>query len=127
MKRLLLLALLAFAIWYGWNHYRGLITHAPMHEAVIENHSGREMQRVRLTVGGQTFVRESVPDASSISFSFRVDQDASFQLEWQWANSDALQHWSGGMVPRGPMVQRHTFEVDSEGAVMYSAANKLAS
>ena len=127
MKRLFFLALLAFAIWYGWHHYHDLITHAPSHEAVIQNHSGREMQRVRLTVGGQTFVRESLPDASSISFSFHVDQDTSFQLEWMWAGSDAILHWSGGMVPRGPMVQRHTFDVDSEGGVIYSAANKLAS
>ncbi len=127
MKKLLLLALIAFAIWYGWNHYRDVIVHSPSHEAVIENHSGREMQRVRLIVAGKTFVRESLPDASSISFSFRVDSDATFELHWNWANSDVEQHWSGGMVPRGPMVQRHTLEIDADGGVIYTAANKLAS
>ena len=34
---------------------------------------------------------------------------------------------TGGMVPRGPMVQRYFFQVDSEGQVMFRAETKLGS
>ena len=67
----------------------------------------------------------SVPDESSISFPFRVNDDSSFELYWRWAGSDAEYHWAGGMVPRGPMVQRYFFQVDSEGQVIFRAENKL--
>ncbi len=126
MKRLLFLALVVFAAWYGWNHYRDLITRRPSHEAIVDNHSGREMERVRLTVGGKTFVKESLPDESSVSFPFRVNEDASFLLEWKWGRSDRELHWAGGGVPRGPMVQRHTLMVDADGSVIYRAENKIA-
>lgn len=127
MKRLFFLAFLVFAGWYGWTHYRDLITHRPSHEAIVENHSGRTMERVRVMVGGQTFVKESLPTESSVTFPFRVGADASFVLEWKWAGQDAELHWAGGGVPRGPMVQKHHMIVDPEGAVIYQAENKLAS
>ena len=127
MKRLIFFALVALDAWYGWHHYRDVLTHRPSHEAVVENHSGRGIERVRLVVGGQTFVRESLPDESSISFPFRVNDDASFDLYWRWAGTDTENHWAGGMVPRGPMVQRYFFQVDSEGQVMFRAETKLGS
>ena len=127
MKRLFFLAFIVFAAWYGWTHYHDLITHRPSHEAIVENHSGRTMERVRLMVGGQTFVKESLPTESSVTFPFRVDADASFELEWQWSNLAGQLHWAGGMVPRGPMVQKHHLIVDPEGNVIYQAENKFAS
>ena len=33
--------------------------------------------------------------------------------------------WSGGLVPRGPMVQRHIMTVDQDAGVIYRAENKL--
>src|SRR5947208_50232 len=111
MKRLLFLAFIAFAAWYAWHHWRELAERRARHEAIVENHSGRAMLRVRLGVGTQTFVKESIADGSSATFPFLVDQDATFQLEWKWPAQDFDQHWSGGMVPRGPMVQKHHFVV----------------
>ena len=124
MKRLLFLAFLVFAAWYGWRHYKDLTSHRPSHDAVIENHSGRVMERIRLTVGGQTFVKESLADETSVTFPFRVDADATFQLEWKWAGTDIEQRWAGGFVPRGPMVQTHHFTVDPEGNIVFQAENK---
>ena len=60
MKRLIVLALLAAAIWYGWKHYPDLIKRHPSHEAVIENQTGGEMDRIRLKVGDQTLVAEKL-------------------------------------------------------------------
>ena len=124
MKRLLLLVLFAVALWYGWQHWGDLVHRRPGHEAVIENTSGREMTRVRLSVAGQTFVKESIPDDAKAVFPFRVDHDATFELVWSFADAPAEQSWSGGMVPRGPMLQRHIMTVDGDGAVLYRAENK---
>jgi hypothetical protein len=125
MKRLFFLAFVAFAAWYAWHHWRDLAERRAKHEAIVENHSGRAMERVRLGVGSQTFVKETIADGSSAIFPFLVDQDATFQLEWKWPTQDFDQHWSGGMVPRGPMIQRHHFVVESDGAVIYQAEQKL--
>ena len=124
MKRLLLLVLLAIALWYAWHHWGEVFHRQPGHEAVIENTSGREMTRVRLSVGGQTFVKESIPDGEKAAFQFRVDHDATFQLAWRFADAPNEQSWSGGMVPRGPMLQRHVMMVDGNGAILYRPENK---
>ncbi len=124
MKRLIFLLLLAAVAWYGWQHRAELFERKSGHEAVIENLSGREMTRVRLSVGGQTFVKESIPDGGKVAFTFRVASDASFELTWQFAGAPSEMAWSGGMVPRGPMLQRHVMSVDPDGAVLYRPENK---
>ena len=124
MKRLIFLALFAVALWYGWQHRSELLERRSGHEAVVENASGREMTRVRLSVGGQTFVKESIPDGGKAVFPFRVDADASFTLVWRFADAMGEQTWSGGMVPKGPMLQRHVMTVDADGAVLYRPENK---
>jgi hypothetical protein len=124
MKRLLLLVLLVVAVWYGRQHWNDLVHRPPAHEAVIENTSDREMVRVRLSVGDQTFVKESIPDGAKAVFPFRVDKDETFQLVWSFAGAASELTWSGGMVPKGPMLQRHFLTVDGDGAVLYRAENK---
>ena len=124
MKRLLLLILFAVALWYGWKHRDELFNRRSGHEAVIENASDRELTRVRLSVGGQTFVKESIPDGEKAVFPFRVDADATFELVWRFADASNEQTWKGGMVPKGPMLQRHIMTVDGDGAVLYRAENK---
>lgn len=120
--RFFLLLLLIAAIWYGWKQYPKLVERRPSHEAIIDNQSGAEMERVRLIVGGQTMVKESIPAGEKAVIPFRVNQDATFQLVW---NVGPVEHtWSGGMVPAGPMVQRHTFLIDADSQVLYRADNK---
>jgi hypothetical protein len=122
MKKLLLFLIILAAGWYGWGHYRTVLEHRPSHEAVIENESGRQLERVRLTVDGQTFVKEEIPSGQSVTFSFRVNHDSAFELHWGWSTNE--RSWSGGMVPLGPMSQRHFFRIDEEGGVMYRAGQK---
>ena len=124
MKKLIILAVVAFTVWYGWKHYPELMSHRPSHEAVIQNRTGTGMTRVRLIVDGQTFVKEDLPDGARAVFPFRVGNDASFNLVWQWSNRPGENSWSGGMVPKGPMVQRHIMTIDSEAGVLYQAENK---
>ena len=125
MKRLVFLAIVVFAGWYAWHHWHDLTERRVKHEAIVDNHSGRTMERVRLGVGSQTFVKESIPNESSETFLFLVNEDATFRLEWKWPGQDFDQHWAGGLVPRGPMVQKHHFTVDGDGAVIYQAEQKL--
>ena len=124
MKRLFIFLLIVFAAWYGWKHYPELLKKHGGHDAVIVNNSGHPMERVRLMVGGQTFVKESLPDNDTASFQFEVANDATFELEWEYSDMLGQKHWSGGMVPKGPMLQRHTFTVDGDGEVLYNATNK---
>lgn len=124
MRRLFLLLLLVVAAWYGWKHYPEILQRRGTHEAVVENSSGRGMTRVRLAVGGQTFVRESIDDGARAVFPFRVARDADFRLTWSHDGAEGEYSWSGGMVPRGPLLQRHVLTVDGEDAVLYRAENK---
>src|SRR3990172_434337 len=115
MKKLLLVALVGVAAWYGWAHRSSLLERRPSHLAVVQNSTGAVLTRVRLTVDGQTFVKEELADGGAAVFPFRVGRDASFELAWQWAQRAGEYSWSGGLVPRGPMVQRHTMTIDDEG------------
>ncbi len=124
MKKIIVFLIFAFAAWYGWKHWSEFSNRQPSHEAVVVNATGVTLLRIRLTVDGQTFVKEELPPEDKIVFPFRVKNDASFRLVWEWKDRVAESHWDGGMVPKGPMVQRHTMQVDGEGGVTYTAENK---
>lgn len=121
--RIFLLLLLAVAIWYGWKQYPKMIERRPAHEAVIENQTGVDIERIRLKVGDQTLVKETLANGERVVIPFRVNQDATFELTWSLPRAGDYT-WSGGMVPAGPMVQRHEFLIDREGQVLYRAENK---
>ena len=124
MKRLVFFLLLVLAGWYGWKRWPELLHRTPGHEAVVENDTGLTMERVRVTVDGQTFVKEELANEQRAVFPFKVAHDASFDLEWGWKEKMGERRWRGGMVPRGPMVQRHLMQVDSDGGVIYTANAK---
>lgn len=124
MKRLFLLILLALAAWYGWKNYPQLLEKRGGHDAVIENQSGKTMTRVRVMVGGQTLVKEILPDGQTASLPFKVANDASFKMEWEYETVLGQRSWAGGMVPKGPMLQRHILLVQSDDEVIYRAENK---
>jgi len=119
MKKLFFLALLALAGWYAWKHYPTLMEHRPQHELVVKNEATTALSRLRVTVGGQTFVKESVDPGSSVTFKFLVNQDSDFKLVWQWGNRIGEMSWNGGSVTAGPIVARHTFIIDNDGGVAY--------
>ncbi len=124
MKKLLFYVLVAIAAWYAWKHWPEIMSHTPGHEAVIVNGSGVTMTRVRLQVDGQTFVKERLADGEKATFPFKVANDASFDLSWENDGRMGEHHWHGGMVPKGPLVQRHFIQIDGDGNVVYEARSK---
>lgn len=127
MKKLIFLAIIAAAAWYGWKNWPAITQRIPGHEAVIVNHSGGDMARVRLTVDGQTFVKETLADGAEVRFEFKVSDDASFRLDWQLPQGRGEQTWSGGMVPKGPLTQRHRITVDGDGGVLIHSEPRIVS
>jgi len=119
VKRILIFVLMLVAAWYGWKHYKGFGS-GPTNEAVIENSSGRAIERVRLTAGDQTYVREVIEDGAKSVIPFQVSKDGSFHLHWQWRGKEGEPEWSGGAVAAGPMVSRHHFQVMPDGGVVWS-------
>ena len=125
MKKLIFLAIIAFAAWQAWKHYPDLLHRRASHEAVIENHGRDAIEHLKLKVGTQMFAKDAIESGASAVIPFQVDQDSEFDLTWEWRGRLKEDHWSGGMVPRGPMVQRHIFTIDDEGVVISRTDNKL--
>jgi hypothetical protein len=123
MKRLLFLVLVAAVGWYGWHHYKDIMTKTPRHQAVIKNASGETVIRIRLTVGGQTFVREELANGESATFDFAVNQDSHFKLDWEYAANPNEGHWTGGTVTKGPLVARHLMTIRPDRGIVYETTN----
>lgn len=121
MKKLILLVLVVAAAWYGWKRYPEIVNRQPGHTATVINQTGRDMQRVRLVVDGQTFVSETLRNDAETRFEFKVANDSEFELVWQWVDAAGEFRWRGGRVPRGPMVQQHLFTVQGVNEVIYQA------
>ena len=124
MKRLLILIFVAFVAWNAWKYWPTIAHRQPYHEAVVANRSGTTLERVRLAIGDQTFVKETLPNGEKAVFPFRVGGDATFSLLWQWSDRMGESRWSGGRVTNGPMVQRFTMDIDSDAGVIYRAESK---
>ncbi len=119
MRKLVIFALIVFAGWTAWKKYPTLFERQPKHDAVIENASDQIIVRVRLLVGNQTLVKESIAPGQSETLSFAVTRDAPLGLEWQLR--DGSEHsWSKGSVSAGPLLEIHTIRVEGPDRVIYS-------
>lgn len=126
MKQLFILALFVFAGWYGWNHRDVLLHREGSHEAVIQNESGESIARIRLTVDGQTLVHQDpLATGASAKLPFRVANDSDFRLTWNWVTREGEMNWQGGSIAKGPLLQRHYFQVMEDGGVLYRAESKI--
>ena len=124
MKKLLLLALLVAAGWYGWNHRDTLLKREGSHHAVVINDTGEDVVRLRVTVDGQTLVREKLPAGQRAELPFRVANDSDFRLVWEWVGRQGESNWRGGEIAKGPLLQRHFFQILGDGSVIYRAESK---
>jgi hypothetical protein len=120
MKRLFVLAIFAVAGWYGWQHRDVLLAGRTDSEAVLVNSGTRAMLRVRLTVGGQTHVREVIEPDARVEFPFSVSSASDFQLRWEWRGLEGAPEWRGGEVTPGPLRTRCTLQMFDDNAVTVS-------
>lgn len=126
MKRLVLLVLVAAAGWYGWHHWQSLFEKRPRHDLLVVNSATSPIVRLRVRVGGQTFVKEQLAPGATAEWPFQVQDDSDFDLVWEWGDKLGEQHWSGGRVVKGPIVQRHTLTIDGQGGVVYTFEDQPA-
>ena len=123
MRKLVILALVVFAGWTAWKKYPTLFERQPKNDAVIENASDQPVQRVRLVVGNQTLVKESITPGQSVTLSFAVNHDTPIRLEWELP--DGSQHnWSKGLATAGPMLEVHDIRIESGDRVIYDKRPK---
>ncbi len=127
MKKLLFLAIIAFAAWYGWNHRDTILRGNDSSEAVVVNAGTRAMTRVRLTVGGKTQVRDDIEPADKATFVFRLSRPSDFQLNWDWRGLEIVPSWRGGEALAAPLRQRCTLQVFDDGTVTCTCAPLVGS
>jgi len=124
MKQLLFIALIAFAAWYGYHHYKELQQQGPA-QVVAVNHTGHRMERLRISVGDNTVVVESLENGATAQQPFKCEHDGPFNLTWQLGDVLGERSWNGGIYAHGPLVLAHTFDFREGDGVIYSS-QKLA-
>jgi hypothetical protein len=120
VKRLLLLALTAFAAWYGWNHYASLRS-AGASEVVVVNHSGQAIERLRVRVADQALVVETLENGAQAKLPLRCERDGAFSLIWQVRSGMGDHTWTGGQFVHGPIRLSHRFEFLDQDGVIWSS------
>ena len=120
MTRLLMIALIVFAAWYGWHHYTEL-RQTGSNQVIAVNHTGRTIERLRISVGAQTVVVESLADGAQAKQPFKCDRDGSFQLVWELKGIMGEKMWSGGTFAHGPLLLAHRFEFREKDGVIWSS------
>jgi hypothetical protein len=120
MKRLLLLALIAAAAWYGWKNHDAWRANGA-HELVAVNRSGRAIERIRINIGDQAFAIESVEDGATYKLPLRCEHDGMFRIVWDVRGRDGEKHWEGGSFNHGPLLMRHRFEFTTGDGVIWSS------
>jgi hypothetical protein len=118
MKRLFWLVLFAAVGWYGWQHRATLLHPEVVDEVVIVNATGTDIVRVRVTVDGQTLVREAIANGTSSTLTFHLERQSEFQVEWQWRRREGRVNWRGGLVTPGPVPLRTTITALTDGTAM---------
>jgi len=126
MKKLILLALFAAAAWYGWKNREALMHPVPSDQAVIVNAADRALLRVRLTVDGQTMVRDAIEPGASTTFPFHIAHDSDFQMDWQWRGREGRGVWRGGLVTANSPPSSSTLTVSADGSVTETSATIAA-
>lgn len=117
MKRLLFLAIVAAIGWYGWQHRGVLLKGDTDSVAVLVNDGTRDMLRVRLTVDGQTYVRDVIAQGTQTTFPMPVRRVSDFRLHWEWRGLEGAPDWRGGEVTPGPPRSRCTLTVFDDNGV----------
>ena len=117
LKRLVFLAVLVAAVWYGSKHYKDLIPRTSGDVEVV-NHSGRAIHALRISVGEQTVAVEDLEDGATRLVSFQPNSDGTFRLVWASSGVLGERIWSGGSASTA--IQTHHFDFRENGDVTWT-------
>ena len=120
MKRLVILVLFGIAGYIAWHRWPEMFQHQPHHLLEVRNTGSLPIVLLRATVGGQTFVKDSLAPGASTTWKFITRDDSDFELVWEWSGRIGEQHWRGGRVAHGPLVGHHQLAIDGDGGVVYT-------
>jgi hypothetical protein len=123
LKKLVFLALVVAAVWYGSKHYKTLMP-AKSGDVEVVNHSGRGVDRLRISVNGQTVVIETLDDGATMRVPFQPQRDGMFQLTWVARGLQGEPTWSGGNASAGPELKTNRFEFRENAGVIWSSEIK---
>jgi len=126
MRKIIFLALVIMAGYYAWQHAPALLKRPPAHRLVVTNESRVNVERLRIKVGGQTFVKELLPSGETVTFSLRVHRDEPLSMTWRWSDSENEDHWEGGTVTQGPIAQDHLLSIMGGATVVHRVERQFA-
>src|SRR5262245_64785081 len=109
MVRLLFIALVVFAAWYGWHHYSEL-RRAGSHQVIVVNRTSHAIERLRVRVGEAGVVFETLEVGAQAKQPFKTDRDGTFQLTWELRGVMGERNWTGGVASHGPILFNYRFE-----------------
>ena len=126
MGRLIWFALFAFAAWYGWNH-KDSLNRAQGDEIVVVNHAGAAVERVRIGVGSDVVVFESVEDGTEQRRPWHGRSQGPFAVTWNLRGRLGELNWNGeGYQPSGTaFVHRFEFQTNARSLAQRSAPGPL--
>jgi hypothetical protein len=111
--------LLAVSV-YGWRRAEALRARGP-DEIVAVNRTGRDLDRLTITVAGRRVGAAPVAAGATVRFPLRGDRDGRFRLEWRTREPGHEVRWDGGRFTHGPIAMRHRFElIRGDGVVWRS-------
>ncbi len=123
IKRLLLLALVVAAAWYGSKNYTTLFP-SGSGDVVVVNNSGRAAERLRISVFDQTVVVETLEDGATARVPFQPQRNGAFRLVWSSRGALGEREWSGGTATRGTVLMTHQFELRPDNSVLWTSEMK---
>lgn len=123
IKALLMVALVAAAVWYGAKHFEGMQP-AKSHEVVVSNQAGKAVERLRITVPGNTVVVEVLEDGATRRLALPGGGSGPFRLEWHVRGILGDRNWSGGQYAAGGPLMTYSLEFLSDGRVTWGSAER---
>lgn len=125
IRRLLVLLIVAAAVYYGWKNYRGLMSslNTKTGDVVVVNHSGHPVERIRISNGGRTEVVETLEDGATAQVAFQPPSDGTFHLVWKYRDLLGEREWDGGTATPS-QVMTNRFEFTGESNVTWSGRPK---
>ena len=124
MMRLVLFVLVVAACWYGWKHY-GELRSGGTNELQVLNHSGFAIERLRLTVGDETAVVETLEDGATANLPWVGKSEGSFTLLYNVRGREGDRHWTGGGFQPSPALVREVFEFTPDDHIVWREEPKL--